>query len=266
MHSSIRHGREKEFHDSWAGEMNSDKIDVRKYFEGSTCPENKFILSKLGSLEGLRVLDLGCGAGESGIFFALHGAKVVLADTSEGMLSTAQRVADNYGVCITTKILDAEQIDFPDEFFDIVYSANTLHHVDEEKALAEIYRVLRPGGKFCSWDPMRHNPLINLYRLLAKKVRTIDEHPLSMDFVRTVRGRFNRVEYDVFWLATQLIFMRFFFIERINPNEERYWKKIIYEEERLRSLYVYLERWDLRLKRIACLRRMAWNLAIVAIK
>jgi hypothetical protein len=55
-------------------------------------------------------------------------------------------------------------------------------------------------------------------------------------------------------------------IERVNPNKERYWKKIIYEEERLRPTYCRLERLDSQLKKISFIRRYAWNLAVVATK
>ncbi|MBF0103111.1 MAG: SAM-dependent methyltransferase, partial [Desulfobacterales bacterium] len=69
--------REKDFHDKWASEIDVDKIDVKKYFEGSTSPENRFIISYMGDIKDKNVLDLGCGAGENSVYFALRGAKCI---------------------------------------------------------------------------------------------------------------------------------------------------------------------------------------------
>jgi hypothetical protein len=77
---------------------------------------------------------------------------------------------------------------------------------------------------------------------------------------------FSKVEYDTFWLATLWIFLRFYLIEGIHPNEERYWKKILTDELRLRRTYYRLEKLDYLLKKIPYMKRFAWNIAIVAQK
>jgi ubiquinone/menaquinone biosynthesis C-methylase UbiE len=157
-------------------------------------------------------------------------------------------------------------IDFPDNSFDIVYAANILHHVNPQAALLEMYRVVKPGGKICFWDPLKHNPIINLYRQIAKDVRTEDEAPLDINIVQFTRQLFSEVTYDTFWLASLWIFLQFYLIERIDPNQERYWKKIIDEEPRLRKLYYHLEKIDRWLKKFPWMKRFAWNLAVVATK
>jgi ubiquinone/menaquinone biosynthesis C-methylase UbiE len=158
-------------------------------------------------------------------------------------------------------------IDFPDNTFDIVYASNLLHHIpDPTLTIQEAHRILKPGGQFCFWDPLKHNPLINVYRRIATKVRTEDETPLDMDIVRFVKACFTQTQYDTFWLATLWIFLQFYLIERVNPNEERYWKKIILEHDRLESEYLWLEKFDRLLKRFPGLKRYAWNLAVVATK
>jgi SAM-dependent methyltransferase len=129
-----------------------------------------------------------------------------------------------------------------------------------------MHRVLKPGGKACFWDPLRHNPVINVYRRMATEVRTEDEMPLDINLVRYVRSLFSETAYDTFWLAALWIFLRFYLIEKVNPNEERYWKKIILEQERLQPSYQRLERWDYWMKKLPFMKRMAWNLAVVATK
>lgn len=261
-----RLSREVEFHDQWAKDIAVDDIDVRVYFEGSTCPENRYIMRQIGNLRGKRILDIGCGAGENSVYFALQGAQPIAADISPGMIGTAQKLAATYGVSIEGKVADAMALDFPDDSFDVVYTANTLHHVEPLIALREMWRVAKPGGKICFWEPLRHNPFINMYRKKSPDVRTADEMPLHINIVRQAREMFSDVAHDTFWFASLWIFLRFSLVEHADPNEERYWKKIVYEEERLRPLYYRLEKIDNLIKKIPFLRRYAGYLAVVATK
>ena len=80
---------------------------------------------------------------------------------------------------------------FPDSTFDVVYAANLLHHVDIEETLIEAKRILKPDGVFVSWDPLAHNPVINIYRRLAMGVRTEDEHPLKMKEIAFFKKHFK---------------------------------------------------------------------------
>ena len=264
---SISLSRERAHHDKWASQVETDNIDVDKFFEASTAPENRFILEKLGDIRGKSILDLGCGIGESSVYFAKQGGICTAADYSPGMLEVAMKVAEKNGVSIKTAVTNAMDIKMEDNSFDIVYAANLLHHVEPEKALMEIHRVLKPGGKACFWDPLKHNPIINIYRRMASEVRSEDEHPLDIKILDFIRSIFKEVEFDTFWLCTLWIFLRFYLIERVNPNDERYWKKIIYDEERIRNRYLFLEKIDKCLKKlIPFSRRYAWNIAVVATK
>lgn len=259
--------KEQQFHDQWAAMIDVDGIRVADYFEACTAPENRFILQQLGDVRGKYLLDLGCGAGENSVYFATLGARCVAADYSPGMVDVALKLAEKYGVSVTGKVVNAMAIDFPDNTFDVVYASNLLHHIpDPQIAIREMYRVLKPGGKACFWDPLKHNPVINVYRRIATKVRTEDETPLDIEIVNFVRSQFSQVSYDTFWLATLWIFLRFYLIEKVNPNEERYWKKIILEQDRLKPTYRQLEAIDQFLKKLPLMRRMAWNLAVVATK
>lgn len=259
--------KERRFHDNWAAGIDVDGIRVADYFEACTAPENNFILEQMGEIRGKLLLDLGCGAGENSVYFAQQGARCVAADYSPGMVEVALKLAAANGVEIEGHTANAMALDFPDNTFDFVYASNLLHHIPNPKvALREMHRVLKPGGKACFWDPLKHNPVINVYRRMATEVRTEDEMPLDINLIRYVRSLFSETAYDTFWLATLWIFLRFYLIEKVNPNEERYWKKIILEQERLQPSYQRLERWDRWLKKLPLMKRMAWNLAVVATK
>lgn len=259
--------KEQDFHDRWASTIDVDGIRVADYFEACTAPENRFILRQLGDVKDKYLLDLGCGAGENSVYFALLGARCVATDYSPGMVEVALKLADMNGVQIEGRTVNAMDIDFPDNTFDIVYASNLLHHIPRpDITLKEMHRVLKPGGKACFWDPLKHNPVINVYRRMATEVRTEDETPLDINLVNYIRSLYSKTHYDTFWIATLWIFLQFYLIEKVNPNKERYWKKIILEQARLEKPYLRLEKLDKWLKKLPLMKRFAWNLAVVATK
>ncbi|GAB4177288.1 MAG: hypothetical protein Fur006_08840 [Coleofasciculaceae cyanobacterium] len=259
--------KERRFHDAWAAAIDVDGIRVADYFEACTAPENRFILQHMGDIQGKLLLDLGCGAGENSVYFGKKGARCVATDYSPGMVEVALKLADANGVTIEGCTANAMALDFPDNTFDLVYASNLLHHIPDPKiALKEMHRVLKPGGKACFWDPLKHNPVINVYRRMATAVRTDDEMPLDINIVNYIKTLFSETAYDTFWIATLWIFLRFYLIERVDPNQERYWKKIIIEQERLAPSYQRLEQVDRVLKKLPFVKRLAWNLAVVATK
>lgn len=95
--------------------------------------------------------------------------------------------------------MDAEHLDFDDRSFDLVFGSGILHHLDLEVALAEVSRVLTDGGSAVFFEPMGHDPAINLYRRLTPAMRTPDEHPLRVEDLRTAGRFFGTVvaEYHV---------------------------------------------------------------------
>ena len=259
--------REEDFHDQWASSVDLEEILVDESFEACTAPEGRRIMAWLGDIRGKRVLDMGCGMGEAAVYFAKQGAKVTAADLSGGMLLVAERLASRHKVAIETIKCPAGDTALPDGAFDIVYAGNLLHHVEIEPTLNEARRILADGGMAVFWDPLRHNPLINVYRRMAADVRTEDEHPLAMRELDIFRRVFRTVRFDCFWFFTLWIFLRFYLIERVGPSQQRYWKKIIVEHERLEPIYRRWARWDAWvLRRLPLLKRYCWNIAVACEK
>lgn len=254
---------EEEFHDRWAAGESPGQVLVRESFEAATAPENRLVLEIFGDLRGKRILDLGCGLGEGAVYFATRGAEVTACDLSAGMLDMASRVAALHGVKLAFQQSPAEATGLPGGSFDLVYAANLLHHVDTPRALDEIQRLLAPGGTFATWDPLAHNPVINVYRRMACAVRTADEHPLRMNDLPLFQSRFRDVQWRCFWLAAQAVFLRFYLWERVHPGRERYWKKILTDAARLEPFYRPLESLDRKvLKVLPWLERYCWNIVV----
>ena len=258
---------ESRFHDEWAHSIDPGEVRVREAFELPTAPEHQFILSAVGDLRGKKVLDLGSGLGEAAVYFAQCGAQVTACDVSPAMLALVQRVAERHGVYVDIQEAPAERTGLPDDAFDVVYAGNVLHHVDTEATLAEINRVLKPGGVLASWDPLAHNPVINVYRRLATAVRTADEHPLRMQDIHLFRRWFSDVRISCFWLTTQLVFVKFFLVDRVHPSKNRYWKRIFSHYDDISTLYRVLSRVDrIILGLMPWLGRYCWNVVVLARK
>ena len=97
-----------------------------------------------GDLLGRRVLDVGCGTGRFAAALAERGAKVWGIDPSSEMLAQARRAA-RAGVGL--KEAAAEDLPFKDAWFERAVLVLVVHLVDRSRALAEVARVLAPGGR-----------------------------------------------------------------------------------------------------------------------
>jgi SAM-dependent methyltransferase len=258
-----RRQNESEFHDRWAAGIDAADTLVDETFTAITALENQHILSRFGDVRGKRILDYGCGAAEGGVYLAKLGADVVGIDVSPGMLEAAQRLAARHGVRIETRHVTSDLIPAANDEFDLIYGNGVLHHVSLDVAIPELARVMRPTGKGCFIEPLPYNPVINIYRKIAREVRTVDEKPLTFGDIERFNSHFADVSHQEFWLTTLSVFLKFFLIDRANPNQERYWKKIYTDAPKLESFFGPLRSLDDRLLRlIPPLRRMCWNTVI----
>jgi SAM-dependent methyltransferase len=115
---------------------------------------------------GDRVLELACGPGGAGIAAAERAADVVLSDVAAEMTAIAAARAAARGLTnVTTRVLDLEDIDEPDDSFDVVLCREGLMFaLDPAGAVDEVRRVLRPGGRaaIAVWGPRERNPWLGL--------------------------------------------------------------------------------------------------------
>ncbi|HVU18444.1 MAG TPA: class I SAM-dependent methyltransferase [Candidatus Didemnitutus sp.] len=98
-------------------------------------------------------LDVATGGGHTALWLAQHGWRVTAGDIAPRMLDNARRLAAEAGSPIATRLFPAEEIPFPDQAFDLVSSRVAPHHfTSPEKFVAEVARVLKPGGVFLLID------------------------------------------------------------------------------------------------------------------
>lgn len=257
------HQREKEFHDQWAHDTELDSLKVNEAFEGPTAFDYRFIVRTMGSLAGKRLLDVGAGFGESSVYFALKGAQVTTTDISPGMVKTAIALGQRYGVEIEGVVSTGEDLRVTPESYDIVYIANVIHHVQDRPALfRQVLRALKPGGRFYSIDPVAYNPLINHYRHMATEVRTPDESPLKKADLALARQFFPDVDHREFWIASLTLFVKYALWDRVHPNQERYWKRMLRETDATLVWWKPLLTLDAVLTRLPVLHWWAWNMAM----
>jgi demethylmenaquinone methyltransferase / 2-methoxy-6-polyprenyl-1,4-benzoquinol methylase len=110
-----------------------------------------FTIAKAAVRPGFKVLDIAGGTGDLAIAFAKQagpGGQVWLTDINESMLRVGRDRLLNQGLLIPAALCDAEKLPFPDNYFDRVSVAFGLRNMThKDLALAEMQRVLKPGGK-----------------------------------------------------------------------------------------------------------------------
>ena len=116
----------------------------------------RFLVSQLDVKPGQKVLDLCTGTASVAIHIArTHGAQVIGVDLSENMLEQGRLNVQRHGLEDQVTLVPgrAEQLDFPDGYFDAVAFTYLLRYVDDAAAtVAEVARVLKPGGIMASLE------------------------------------------------------------------------------------------------------------------
>lgn len=130
----------------------------------------------------MRVLELGCGTGYFTRELALTGAEVLAIDISPELLAAAQREvrAENVKFAVD----NAYALSLPDGAFDSVVGSSVLHHLEIDRAILELHRVLRPGGVLCFTEPNMLNPQIAAQKNIPSLKKRMGDSPDETAFFR----------------------------------------------------------------------------------
>jgi SAM-dependent methyltransferase len=240
-----RHARERDFHNETFADGGKQRFQAVEAFYSVS---SSFVYYKRRLLESCgdaHILEYGCGPGSSAFLLAGHSAKVVGIDISDVAIARAEQQARMEGLGnVAFEVMNAEELRFPDDSFDLICGSAILHHLDLRRAFSELARTLRPGGTALFVEPLGHNPAINFYRSLTPNLRTADEHPLLMKDFRIASEYFDVVEARFFQFLTfaAIPFRGFPFF---------------------RKLRLALDRYDQALfRRLPYLKRHAWQVVI----
>ena len=137
------------------------------------------VAADFASAGGLKVLEIGCGLGTDGVQFAKAGADYTGVDLTEAAVELARRNFEWRNLPGQFRTADAEKLEFADDTFDLVYSHGVLHHTpDTARAVREVHRVLKPGGRAVVM--LYHRDSLN-YRLNIGLLRRAGAHLLRTD-------------------------------------------------------------------------------------
>lgn len=126
----------------------------------------------------LRVLDIGTGPGFFPIILGKMGHTVTAIDCTEAMLEIADENCKKYGVNAVFKKMDAEDLEFPENSFDLIISRNLVWNLEHPKnAYMEWLRVLDKGGRILIFDGNHYLHLFDQkYANTIKKIDSKNEH------------------------------------------------------------------------------------------
>jgi 2-polyprenyl-3-methyl-5-hydroxy-6-metoxy-1,4-benzoquinol methylase len=176
-------------------------------------------IAQLGPLDGARILEVGAGGGSLAVWLALQGAEVVGIDVSGGILEVARRRAEVSGVADRTTFVHAPIESFdPAEAgidvtaFDAIIGNNVVHHFERDLAMANLGRLLAPGGIAVFCEPVLFVPeLVRKVRyagLVARRfpphTHTPDERSLNETDLAIMRQHFRHVSWKPFQLLCRL--------------------------------------------------------------
>lgn len=131
---------------------------------------------------GMNVLEIGCGTGYYTKELEKTGARITAIDISPDLLNIAKTRVKSENV--TFRLDNAYEMVFEENIFDTVVGISVLHHLEIEKAVKEIYRVLKPGGSIRFSEPNMLNPQIAMERNITYMRRKFDNSPDETAFFK----------------------------------------------------------------------------------
>lgn len=197
-----RQASEAQFHDKKYAA--GDELYPAHYKVNPTWYVFERMIQELGDLRDKRVAEYGCGEGFVTVELAQAGARVSAFDISKQAVEATNLNLATAGLLDScdTAVMPGEALEYPDGEFDICMGFAILHHLELERSISEMYRVLKEGGCAVFAEPLEGNPIIDLYRKMTPQFRTPDEQPLRKPEVDAIarKAGFSAVSYSHYYL------------------------------------------------------------------
>lgn len=183
---------------------NQKKLDRKKIkplrrhaFHFSYIREKKLIKELTRKLENKEILELGSHVWTSWVKGHVEPKKLTAINISEAELNKGIEHSKNVNFPTDFHLMDANNLTFKDESFDVVFGGAILHHLDVQKTLKHVHRVLKPNGFIIFLEPLNMNPIYKIYRKLNPQERTPDEHALVSSDLKILKQYFS---FDHFFM------------------------------------------------------------------
>jgi ubiquinone/menaquinone biosynthesis C-methylase UbiE len=183
-------------------------LDTRLTTYAAHSAWRRYLFDWLGPVREKVVLDIACGYSMTPVMFALAGAEVYAVDVAPQTVATVQRFAKTKGVAdrVHLHVGPIETLPFGPAQFDLIYGGAALHHLQLDRAGAELARVLKHGGKGAFQDPLGHNQLFEFARdhlsYKGKHPKKGTDHPLRVHEIVAFGRHFSTCTYRGFELAS----------------------------------------------------------------
>jgi len=146
--------------------------------------------------KGGKVLELGSTSWKLFVDFNEYApAELTCINISEEALKTGIKSAERKKTSEKTKhefkVMDAHNLEFPDDTFDIVFGREILHHLDYEVSAQEMARVLKEGGQIVFLEPLGRNPVGRFVRWRTPDKRTTFEKPVDKEEIKILEKYFD---------------------------------------------------------------------------
>jgi ubiquinone/menaquinone biosynthesis C-methylase UbiE len=172
--------------------IHSDRADV----EVSLSQWHVDAMSLAPPLETAKVLEIGCGGGDFSVYLSTRVRSLTAVDFSPAAIDLAMSKRSANDANVEFRVADAQDLPFDDNAFDVIFSCECLEHLpDPQKALHEMFRVLRPGGELILTTENYSNAMV-IYWALA----WVRREPFnSGDVVQPIENFF------LFWRVKQMM-------------------------------------------------------------
>ena len=208
-------------------------------------------LPRLVNFDGYKekkLLEVGCGAGIDLVRFARGGANVTGIDLSKTAIDLAHKNLEQREQSADLRVMNGECMEFADNTFDVVYAHGVLQYTpDTEKMIAEIHRVLKPGGEAIMMVYNKHSWL-NLMRTVTNVPLEHEDAPILKKFsvseLKQLLHRFHdyRIVPERFPVRTRL---------------HSGWKALLFNNVFVGTFNLMPKSW---------IRRFGWHLMAFAVK